>query len=139
VPRPPRTGEEVVVPAGLAAIALSDISLDAGADEEVVGRIQGGAETPLASIGAEGAPVRKRKRRRRRGERKERTPGDATAPSASDAGTGDEGDGGFDDASNDAEARSPYSSLPPAAPVESQPPTPPPLPPSHLPSSEPPE
>jgi CDP-diacylglycerol---serine O-phosphatidyltransferase len=139
VPRPPRTGDEVVVPAGLAAIAVSDASLDAGTDEEVVGRIPGAAETPIASIGVESAPARKRKRRRRRGERKERTPGEAAAPSANDAETGDEGDGAFDDTPNDAEARSPYSSLPPAAPVESRTPTPPPLPPTHLPSSEPPE
>ncbi len=135
-PRPPRTGEEAAV--APAAIAMSDneASIDAGSDDEVVGRIPGGAESPIAAIGGEGAPARKRKRRRRRGERKERGPGDAVAAAGDDAEGGDDGDGRLDHGPSDADARSPYSA-PSIAPTESHVPTPPPLPPTHVPSPEP--
>jgi CDP-diacylglycerol--serine O-phosphatidyltransferase len=136
-PRPPRTGEEAVAISAVDVLAIDESPSDAGIDQEVVGRIPGGPETALATVGAEGAPARKRKRRRRRGERKERTPGDATSGASGDAGGSDEGDGGFDDEPSESDSSSPYSAPPSTGLVESHVPTPPPLPPTHAPSTEP--
>ena len=139
-PRPPRTNEDAPVASTVVALRDSDAPSDATTDDEVVGRIPGGAESPIATIGGESPPARKRKRRRRRGERKERGPGDAVAATGDDAGAGDDGDGdgdgGFDDGASEAETRSPYSA-PSIAPSESHVHTPPPLPPTHVPVPEP--
>jgi CDP-diacylglycerol--serine O-phosphatidyltransferase len=139
--RPPRQSrpgaDAAAAPAVAGAIAIADPQGDAAADEVVVGRIPGGAEAGVATIGAEGAPARKRKRRRRRGERKERTPGDTSSAAGVEAGGNDADDGGFDDGPDDSESASPYSAPSSTGLVESHVPTPPPLPPTHTPTTEP--
>ena len=136
-PRTPRPAEEAVVASGVGAISVGETAIDATSDEEVIGRIPGGADAPAAAIGADGAPARKRKRRRRRGERKERGPGGAAVAAEGDDADGfDGGDAGSDDATQDGESASAYSAPPSAAPAESSASSLPPSP-THVPSSEP--
>jgi CDP-diacylglycerol--serine O-phosphatidyltransferase len=129
-PRPPRPADDATAIASVDAIAAGESPIQ-DTDEEVVGRIPGGAESALATVGAEGgAPARKRKRRRRRGERKERAPGDVTSAGGDDSGGIDDSDGGFDDGPSDSDSGSPYSAPVSTGLVESHAPTPPPPPPS---------
>jgi CDP-diacylglycerol--serine O-phosphatidyltransferase len=126
---------------GVDAIALGAPAVEPARDEEVIGRIPGGAEVE-ATTPADGAPPRKRKRRRRRGERKGRDGAVLPEGSATEA---DDGDGGadFEDAAPEGESRSPYSSTPIEAspafsvPVAAPPPPAAPVPPITPPSSEP--
>jgi CDP-diacylglycerol--serine O-phosphatidyltransferase len=89
-PRPdtPAVADDVI------PLVVDDLFSDVPTNAEVIGSIPGGASTPVAAGGTEGAPVRKRKRRRRRGERKERGSTDGSAASHSesgdDAGAGDD-------------------------------------------------
>ncbi|MEO5813946.1 MAG: CDP-diacylglycerol--serine O-phosphatidyltransferase [Gemmatimonadaceae bacterium] len=130
-PRPPRTAEEAVTAVAVADELTGAESPSDSTDEEVIGRISGGPDTAVATVGAEGgAPARKRKRRRRRGERKERAPGDVSSAEGADSGGGDDSDGGFDDGPADSDSSSPYSAPVSTGLVESHVPTPPPLPPA---------
>ncbi len=133
-PRPPREGAPVLALDASTPLLVEETLVLEPID--VIGSIPPGADIAAASVGAEGAPARKRKRRRRRGERKERGPGEAGAPNEStddDAGAPD--DGGADDSPYEREPRpsapptpfvSPITSAPP---VSSQPPQLPPSPP----------
>jgi CDP-diacylglycerol--serine O-phosphatidyltransferase len=137
-PRPTRPSVDAgAAPSAASATAIAQPTIDAAADEVVVGRIPGAAETAVATIGAEGAPTRKRKRRRRRGERKERIPDDASVAAVADAESSDGGEGGFDDGPDDSDESGPYSAPSSTGLVESHAPTPPPLPQTHEPSTEP--
>ncbi len=127
VPRPPRTDrivEAVDIATGVTALTLGEPTTEAATDDEVIGSIAGTPELVTSSTAIDPtAPPRKRKRRRRRGERKERAPGDTSAPTAAgDDGADGGDDGGFDDGPDDS---SPYS--PPAFPA-SMPPIPAPVP-----------
>ena len=136
-PRPPQADAATVVlapvtpivdePAGAFTPASDPIeTTDAGAELGVVSPAAGASES---------AGPRKRKRRRRRGERKERNPGDGTAPSdvTGDGEAGDfDGDDGGD--SGDAERApavasndSPYSQTPVTPPVHVNTPAPVPV------------
>ena len=110
-PRPPRPDAPAAAD-DVTPLTVDDVSLDVPTDAEVIGTIPGGAKTPVAAGGTEGAPARKRKRRRRRGERKERGPADGSAASSPESG--DEDSAGDDD--------SPYEPTPtptPPAPAPS--------------------
>jgi CDP-diacylglycerol--serine O-phosphatidyltransferase len=108
---------------GVDAITLAVPAAEPARDEEVIGRIPGGAEVE-AGTPVDGAVPRKRKRRRRRGERKGRD--GAALPDGSTADTDDGERGGDDDeAAPESETRSPYSSAPvQALPIVIAPPAP---------------
>jgi CDP-diacylglycerol--serine O-phosphatidyltransferase len=132
-PRTPRP-DRVVEPSAVAAAPVeSAVGVDepvngAPPDDEVIGRIPGGADVVDTVASTEAAPARKRKRRRRRGERKERGPADANgAPSDSDESY-DGGDGG-DEGGSDADASPYFSATPqPSSPAPAPALRPPPLP-----------
>jgi CDP-diacylglycerol--serine O-phosphatidyltransferase len=144
-PRPERTVAPIASASGVDAITLGEPAAEPVTDDEVIGRIPGGAE-PDAAATADGSPARKRKRRRRRSDRKDRAGADSTAGGDS-AGSDEGGESGFDDEPTEAPSRpftppapasaptstpapeprayEPPTYTPPAAPQPAAPPTPP--------------